>query len=176
MMAQQSAAGQATRSTNGIDHPPMARLLYAVLVLAVVGLAISGYLTYAHFNEAALACSVGGCETVQSSRYSTIGPVPIAMLGMAMFSSMLVLAGMRLKRVQVVSAETASIVAWGMLLAGILYYLYLTYVELFVLNAICQWCVLSSIAAAAIFVLESIYLYRTVMDEEPIDAGQLRRG
>lgn len=152
----------------------MSRLLYAVLVLSVVGFAISGYLTYAHFNEAALACSVGGCETVQESRYSTIGPVPIALLGMFMFASMFVLAALRLKQMSIVSAETVSIVAWGILLAGILYYLYLTYVELFVLNAICQWCVLSSLAAAGIFGLESVFLYRTVMDDDPVEAGHAR--
>lgn len=156
-------------SRNG-RRRPMQRLLYAVIILGVIGLGISGYLTYAHYNEAALVCSIGGCETVQASRYSTIGPIPIAMLGVAMFAAVIGLAVVRLASRAIVSHETAAMVAWGMLLTGILYYIYLTYVELFVLNAICQWCVLSSIAAVAIFGLESVYVYRTVMTDDVVEA------
>jgi uncharacterized membrane protein len=152
------------------DRPPMFRALVAIIVLGVIGLGISGYLTYTHFNEAALVCSVGGCETVQSSQYSTIGPVPVAMLGVAMFAAIIGMAGIRLSQRAIVSDETVSMLAWGMLLTGILYYVYLTYVELFVLNAICQWCVLSSFAAVGIFGLESAYLYRAVMSDDPLDA------
>lgn len=152
------------------NRPPMFWALVAIIVLGVIGLGISGYLTYTHFNEAALVCSVGGCETVQSSQYSTIGPVPVAMLGVAMFAAVIGLAGLRLSQRELVSNETVSMLAWGMLLTGILYYVYLTYVELFVLNAICQWCVLSSFAAVGIFGLESAYLYRTVMSDDPLDA------
>jgi uncharacterized membrane protein len=159
------------RKLQSIERHPLDRYLFAIIALAVVGLGLSGYLTYTHFNEAALVCSVGGCETVQSSSYSTIGPVPIAMLGMGMFSTLIVLAGFRLRRSSFISAETASLAAWAMLLAGILYYAYLTYVELFVLNAICQWCVASSIAALAIFGLESVYFWRTALSEDVLESG-----
>lgn len=149
----------------------MDRILFSIIAFGIIGFAIAGYLTYTHYNEAALVCAVGGCETVQSSRYSTIGPIPVALLGMSMFAAIIGLGALRLLRSTIVSDETASIVAWGMLLAGILYYLYLTYVELFVLNAICQWCVLSSIAAVVVFALESVYLYRTVMADDAIETG-----
>jgi uncharacterized membrane protein len=149
----------------------MRRVLLAITCFGIIGFAIAGYLTYTHYNEAALVCAVGGCETVQSSRYSTIGPIPVALLGMGMFAAITGLAVVRLTRSSMVGAETASIVAWGMLLAGILYYLYLTYVELFVLNAVCQWCVLSSIAAVVVFALESVYLYRTVMADDAMEVG-----
>jgi uncharacterized membrane protein len=155
----------------GNQRHSLDRLLTAMIALAIVGLGLSGYLTYTHFNEAALVCSIGGCETVQSSSYSTIGPVPIALLGMGMFSALIVLAVMRLRRSTLISAETASLAAWAMLLAGILYYAYLTYVELFVLHAICQWCVASSIAALAIFGLESVYFWRTALSEDVLDTG-----
>ena len=165
------AISQATSATPGAGgRVPHVGLLAAILIFAVAGLGISGYLTYAHFNEGALVCSIGGCETVQSSQYSTIGPIPIAMLGMAMFTSLIVFAVLRMVQFSRVSPETIALVSWTMLLAGILYYLYLTYVELFVLNAICQWCVLSSIAAAVIFGLESVYVYRTVMRDDLAEA------
>lgn len=150
------------------SSPQHRTILVAMVVLCVVGLGLSGYLTYTHFNEGALVCAIGGCETVQNSEYSTIGPIPIAMLGIAMFSTLLALAGLRLSGSERVAPETVSLVSWAMLLTGILYYGYLTYVEVFVLEAICQWCVASSIVTLAIFALESTYLWRTVMfDEEP---------
>lgn len=157
------------------EHMPLQRYLYAIVALSLAGFALAGYLTYTHYNSAALVCSIGGCETVQSSSYSTIGPIPIAMLGMGMFAALLALALLRLRGPAIVSAEHASIAAWAMLLTGILYYGYLTYVELFVLNAICQWCVASSLVALALFGLESIYLWRVVMDEGELETGEWLR-
>lgn len=171
-VAKQHTAVQNPGNPNERNLPyALPRLLYAMLAFALAGLAISGYLTYTHFNEAALVCSIGGCETVQESSYSTIGPLPVALLGVGMFAALLTLAGLRLFRPALRSAEHVSILAWAMLLAGILYYVYLTYVELFILEAICQWCVASSIAAVALFALESVYFWRTVMADEHVDAG-----
>lgn len=172
-MANHLNVSDAQTDGNVSRRPPMAAILWAMLGLSVAGLLIAGYLTWAHFNDGILVCSIGGCETVQASRYSTIGPVPIAVLGMGMFASLALLSGLRLAGSGLLAAETASLVAWGMLLAGILYYLYLTYVELFVLNAICQWCVLSSVFALAIFALESVYLYRMVMSSDDSAADPL---
>lgn len=160
-----TAAGGRERdaSTSG------SRLMIAVMVLSTIGLGIAGYLTYTHFNEAALICTIGGCETVQQSQYSTIGPVPIAMLGVGMFATLFTLAGLRLRGSSVIAADKASLIAWAILLTGILYYGYLTYVEVFVLEAICQWCVASSLVALAIFGLETVYLWRTVMADEALE-------
>lgn len=171
-MARNAVAAN-TAALHGDDAPrqPMQRILLAIVAFGVIGFSIAGYLTYTHYNEAALVCAVGGCETVQTSQYSTIGPIPIALLGMGMFATIIGLAVLRLTHSTIISGETASIVAWGMLLAGILYYLYLTYVELFVLNAVCQWCVLSSIAAVIVFALESVYLYRSVMADDAMELG-----
>lgn len=141
------------------------------MLLGVVGLGVAGYLTWAHYDDSVLVCAIGGCETVQSSRYSTIGSIPIALLGMLMFAALTGLAGLRLMRTPPLGHETLTLVAWGMLLAGILYYLYLTYVELFVLNAICQWCVITSLVALAMLALESKNLYQSVMSDDLADAG-----
>ena len=149
----------------------MRPLLFAMIVLAVFGMGVAGYLTYAHFDEAALVCAIGGCETVQESDYSTIGPLPIAALGLGMFMGLTLAAAYRLTSPGRAHREKVSILVWALLLTGILYYLYLTYVELFVLNAVCQWCVISSIIALAIFAIESVYLWRTVMDADSYSAG-----
>ena len=67
-------------------------LLLAVVLLGILGMAVAGYLTYVHYNEDALVCTVGGCETVQQSDYSTMLGVPIAIFGFLMFLTVTLLA------------------------------------------------------------------------------------
>lgn len=145
------------------DNPGVGRLMSLpglILALSVLGGAVAAYLTYVHFQEGALVCSTGGCTTVQESSYSTIGPIPIAALGLGMFVFLGVLAGSRLFSWPVVSAETANIAAWLVTLTALMYYAYLVYIELFVLEAICQWCVVTTIVTVFIFAIESVILWR----------------
>ena len=58
-------------------------LRIAVAVLALAGAAIAGYLTYAKYADATIACSTGGCETVQESEYAEILGLPVPVLGLA---------------------------------------------------------------------------------------------
>lgn len=130
-----------------------------VLALSIVGAGISGYLTYVHFDDSVLVCSAsGGCHTVQESDYSTIGPIPIAMLGLGMFLTLAALSLSRVLNWRIISDELATMAIWGMTLTGLLYYAYLVYVELFVLEAICQWCVATTAITVAIFAIESFRL------------------
>lgn len=131
------------------------------LALSVIGAVIAGYLTYVHFDEAALVCAAnGGCHTVQESAYSTIGPIPIAVGGLVMFLTLGALALVRILdlEISILNSETATMAAWGITLTALLYYAYLVYVELFVLEAICQWCVATTAATVGIFIVESIAL------------------
>jgi uncharacterized membrane protein len=59
------------------------RLRLAVLVLALVGLAIAGYLTYVHYAELEPVCGLGGdCERVQTSDFAEVAGIPVALLGL----------------------------------------------------------------------------------------------
>lgn len=135
------------------------------LLLSMIGLGVASYLTYVHYQEEALVCTTGGCETVQQSQYSTIGPIPIAILGVAFFAIMVVLASSRVLNVHWISEDQATLGAWGLALTASLYYAYLVYLELFVLDAICQWCMLTTIATVFILVTESILVWRWYTDE-----------
>jgi uncharacterized membrane protein len=144
------------------------------LALSVIGAGIAAYLTYVHYDDSVLVCTAGGgCHTVQESAYATIGPIPIAILGLGMFLTLGVLALIRIFNVtiSVISPEIATYAAWGITLSALLYYAYLVYVELFVLDAICQWCVGTTIATVAIFVVESFALRQelAIYDENLID-------
>jgi uncharacterized membrane protein len=154
---------QAERATTGgwRGNP----LLLANVLLGVIGMCLAGYLTYVHYNEDALVCTVGGCETVQQSDYSTMFGVPIAIFGFLMFLTVTLLAVARMTDRGPLPVDMATMAAWTLLLTSLLYYAYLTYVEIWELEAVCQWCVMSSIVALLMFVLESVLLTRELRTE-----------
>jgi uncharacterized membrane protein len=119
------------------------RTLRVVLgVLAAAGLLISAYLTWVHFARVAPVCvgGSGGCETVQSSRYAAILGVPVSALGLVGYAGLLLSAVLR--------GEVGVYLGFLIALVGTLFSAYLTYLELFVIHAVCQWC----LASAAIMV------------------------
>jgi uncharacterized membrane protein len=140
-------------------------LLLAVALLGVVGMGLAGYLTYVHYNEDALVCTVGGCETVQQSDYSTMLGVPIAIFGFLMFLTVTLLALARMTDRSPLPSDMATMAAWTLLLTSLLYYAYLTYIEIWELEAVCQWCVMSSMVALLMFVIESVILTRELRTE-----------
>src|SRR3954463_9158458 len=117
------------------------RIDLTIGILGIIGLAISIYLTIVHYQEHLLVCAVGGggCETVQTSTYATIGSIPIALLGIGMY--VVILGLMVARRYRPDWAFATSTAIFGITLSGVLYEVYLTYVEISVIDAICPWCV-----------------------------------
>jgi len=113
----------------------------ALAILSVAGMGVAAYLIYVHYADKPVACLVGhGCQTVQQSSYSTIAGVPVALLGGLAAASLLVVALGRLAGLAL-AVEWASLAALGITTASVAFAAYLTYVELFVLEAICIYCV-----------------------------------
>ena len=110
--------------------------------LAVAGLAISAYLTITHWGGTPIACAgVGDCEYVNSSLYATLAGLPVSGLGALLYAGLVVSALAWWWRP---ADPRWLVVDWGMSLAGFGYGAYLTYVELYVLDAICIWCMSSA--------------------------------
>lgn len=110
----------------------------AGLVLAVLGVAIAGYLVYVHYADIDPVCNIAhGCHKVQTSSYSKLAGVPVALLGLIGY---VVILGALLVR-----GETARMVAALTALVGFGFSAYLTYREIWTIDAICQWCVASAI-------------------------------
>jgi len=111
------------------------------LVLAVVGLLVSIYLTFEHFTEnATLACSIGGvvdCAKVTTSAWSTFMGVPVALLGLVFFVVVLALC---LPAVWRRPEAWLDAVRLGWLTIGLGMALYLVWAELYRIHAICLWC------------------------------------
>lgn len=115
----------------------------AIAVAALVGLGISGYLTYVHYADVAPICTgSGSCEKVQDSRYAELAGIPVALLGLAGYVAILATA--------LLTGELARMAGTTLALAGFGFSLYLTYLELFVIDAICQWCVASAATTAVL--------------------------
>lgn len=121
--------------------------------LAALGALVAGYLTWVHYSGALALCSgAGGCEQVQASRYALVAGVPVALLGLLLYLALL---GLGLGRVLAGghTPEWVLLTIFGLALAGTLYSAYLTYLELFVIHAICPWCVTSAVLITALCAL-----------------------
>ena len=123
------------------------------IILAVAGIIVAGYLTYLDLSgsTAALCSAGGGCDTVRESRYSRIGSIPVAAVGVAGY--LVILAALLLETTSNPLAEYTPMLVFGAALIGVLYSLYLTYLEFFVIVAICPYCVSSAVIVTLIFIL-----------------------
>ena len=127
-------------------------------LLAVAGAGVAGYLTYVHWFNKPIACAgFYTCETVAQSSYAWIGGVPVAFIGLLGYLAILAVALLWLATGNRFQGRPLLLV-WGMSLAGVAYSAYLTYVELFVIDAVCIWCASSAIIMTAVFVVSSAAL------------------
>jgi uncharacterized membrane protein len=109
----------------------------AVAVLALAGAGIAAYLTYAKYADATIVCSTGGCETVQSSEYADLLGLPVAVLGLIGYLAILATAFS--------AGETARVAGAALSLGGLAFSVYLVVVQVFAIEALCQWCLASDV-------------------------------
>jgi uncharacterized membrane protein len=132
-----------------------------VAALALAGIFISLYLTLYKFGVIGeLTCSIGSCETVNTSKWSTFLHLPVALWGLLFYLEVFVISLLgtvpRLENELFVSALLVAEAA-----VGVLFSAWLTYLELGVIHAICIWCVTSAVIVTLIF-LVSIADWREV--------------
>jgi uncharacterized membrane protein len=129
-------------------------------LLSLTGLFISAYLyLYKIGKIGSLACGTGGCETVQWSPWSRVAGIEVSLVGVLGYASLLVLCLVALQPTMVQRREPALLLT---VLSGVavVFTLYLTYLELFVIHAICRWCVASGVVILGIFILSLLDLRR----------------
>ena len=116
------------------------KLRITLIVLASIGVALAGYLTYLHYTGTEPPCSIKGnpCSQVQKSRYSELAGVPVALIGLLGYLAIL---GSLLVR----ETETSRFATAALTLGGFGFSAYLTAREVFTLEKICEWCVGSAI-------------------------------
>ena len=130
----------------------MTRRMLTALV-ALVGLFVALYLwLYKAGVIGALACGAGSCETVQLSKWATLLNLPVAAWGVAFYAVVctvaIALVQERWEGSRKLSLALLLLTTWGLLFS-----LWLTYLELFVIHAICRWCVVSAVIALVLWAL-----------------------
>ena len=128
-------------------------------MLALIGVFVSTYLTLYKFGYiGSLQCAVGSCETVNTSRWATFFGLPVAAWGLGFYVSALALVVVGIQEryadSRALSLALVALTGWGVLFSG-----WLTYLELFVIDAICIWCVTSAVIVLVMFAV-SIAEYR----------------
>lgn len=131
----------------------------AQAILALAGMAVAAYLVYVHYQETALVCGVGDCEKVQSSSYAEFAGIPIGWFGLALYVAIAALLAARQRGL--IGADIADVLLVGATFAGTLAVAYLTYLEIWVIEAICQWCVTFAIITVILLALSAVRLART---------------
>ncbi len=122
-----------------------------VATLALAGIFVSLYLLlYKLGIIGELSCSVGSCETVNTSKWATFLGMPVAAWGVAWYIAMFALALVSTTE-RFADSTAVSLVLLAEAATGLLFSAYLTYLELFKIHAICQWCVVSAIIVTIIF-------------------------
>lgn len=132
----------------------------ALIVLSLIGLADSIYLSWIKLSGSEAVCTgVGGCDVVNTSEYAELAGIPIALLGAGAYVAILAILLAESRNLWV--KENGPLLLFGITLFGFLYSLYLTYIELFVIFAICPFCVVSAIVMTIMFALSWVYLRRS---------------
>jgi uncharacterized membrane protein len=132
----------------------------ALIGLSLIGLADSIYLTYVKLAASGVCVAFADCETVNNSIYSQINGIPIAALGAVAYVIMLVVL---LLESQIDFLEfNGPLIILGLSLFGVLYSAYLTYLEIYVIRAICPFCVVSAVVLVFMLVLSGIRLQQNL--------------
>lgn len=127
-----------------------------LIALAIIGLVDAAYLTSFKLDTGSVCLVGGGCDVVNSSIYSVFAGVPIALWGGLAY---LVMLGILLLENRIDFFEVnGPLMVFGLSLFGVLYSAYLTYLEIFVLRAICPFCVISAVVLVLMLIVSGLRL------------------
>jgi len=133
-------------------------LRITLIVLAVIGIGIASYLTYVHYAGIKPACTAGeSCTKVQTSIYSKLAGVPVALMGLIGY--VLILGSLLAPEREASRLATAVLT-----LGGFGFSAYLTYRELFSIHAVCEWCASS---AGILTIMMCLSVWRFLRGERP---------
>jgi uncharacterized membrane protein len=137
------------------------KLRISSLVLAFLGMLDSIYLVWVKYSGKYDTCGpIGNCESVNTSQYSEIFGIPIALLGAGAYLLIFLLLIMEGRNS--FWAEYSNMVVFGISLIGVIYSIYLTYIEVAVLRAICPYCMVSAVILVVLFILSTIRLQHSL--------------
>jgi uncharacterized membrane protein len=130
-----------------MSYPSEGNLQRAVAFVAALGIGVAAYIAIAEANGGSPVCLAGGsgCETVAKSSWSHVAGVNIAVFGIVGYALLLATAFS--------ASDLARFAGFVLALGGFGYSVFLTYVELFKIEAVCQWCLASAVLMTILFAL-----------------------
>jgi uncharacterized membrane protein len=135
------------------------KLYWANLAVAIVGGLIAIYMTiFKLTSNDAMCLGNGGCSTVNASPYSEIYGIPVAVVGLLGYLA--ILASLLLENYIDFFKDNGPLLDFGMGLVGVVYSAYLTYLEFYVIHAVCPFCVASAISITLCFIFALIRLIK----------------
>jgi uncharacterized membrane protein len=135
------------------------KITWASMILAVIGLLDSAYLfIYKISKNNAMCLGSGDCSTVNASRFSEIKGIPVSILGFIAYLAIIILLFVEIRKLY--SSENSNLMVFGISLVGVLFSAYLTYIEFYVIHAVCPFCVLSAVVITLIFIISIIKLVK----------------
>lgn len=126
---------------------------WLIPILIVIGVGVAAYLSYVETQSAEAMCGpVGDCNAVQQSPYATLfGVLPVGVLGLLGYLGLL--AAWLTRKIFHAVEKPADIIFFGMAFFAVLFSLYLTYLEPFVIRAVCIWCLTSAVIVTLLLLL-----------------------
>jgi uncharacterized membrane protein len=135
------------------------RLKQITIALSILGLLVSIYMTvYKVSSNDNMCLGSGDCSTVNSSRYSEVYGIPVAAIGVLGYAAILGI--LLLEDRNDFLKKNGTMILFGITLMGFLFTLWLVYVEVTLLHALCPFCVASQITMTLIFILSVIRVIR----------------
>ncbi len=129
---------------------------WLIPIFSIFGIGVAAYLAFVEFNQLEAVCGpIGNCNAVQQSSYATLfGILPIGVLGLLGYLSIVIfwllgqlnLAGL---------SKSIDLMLWAFTLLGLLFSIYLTFLEPFVIGATCMWCLASAVIMTGLFIITS---------------------
>jgi uncharacterized membrane protein len=140
-------------------HKTAPALLWSTVVLGILGMADAVYLLiYKLTGNPHMCLGNGGCHNVNFSPYSEIYGIPVSIFGILAYLGILVI--LFLEPRAKIAKENGPLAVFGISLVGVAFSAYLTYLEIYVIHAICPFCVASAIIITLIFILAIIRLVK----------------
>lgn len=134
----------------------------ASAALVIIGLAVSVYMTiYKYTGNDGMCLGSGDCSAVNASRFSEVNGIPVAVFGVIGYAAILIVHFYESRNEFL--RRNGTLMIFGMSLAGFAFTLYLIYLEMYVIHALCPFCVTSQAAMTLIFILSVIRLFRNEM-------------
>jgi len=127
----------------------MKKLLIIIFIAGLAGLADGIYLTIEHYSSAVVPCTIfNGCGAVLNSPYANIGPIPMSLFGLVFYLAMLTLTILSWKNPKKWLKKL-----WLLSLIAFAFTLYLIYLQIFIIHALCIYCLASATMVTMMFLL-----------------------